>query len=236
MKIRKFRAILRIAAVAIASLGTATAIEAQMSGSVYGAAEADTKGGNMLFAGTTFGPAGGTVAPIFGVQAYRLYYKSAGSSTTVYALRPSAGLRFGFTGGSANVSLGYSFASKDVAAPVTTVRDQGEGAFVSGGLSLNPSGSPWTWGAMGSYGLKSESFWGRLKATNRIRETPSGSWHIAPMVSFISGRGYNATEPAAMIEWHANQGMSWGAGLGYRLPNSGSNALVFKLEASHSLF
>jgi hypothetical protein len=211
---------------------------AQWSGSVYGTAEFDTNDTNLLFAGVSMSPGGGDVAPVFGLQAYRLSYKSGSGTTEVFVVKPSAGLRFRLSPqASANLSLGYAFANKDFpATSVSTAADQGDGVVLSGGLDLNPAASNVSWQALASYNFGSESFWGRVRAPIKLRTSESGTVSLAPEVAFLNGSGYSAVVPGAVVLWQGNNGFGFGAGVAFNMPNQGDNSTVFKIEASHSLF
>lgn len=212
--------------------------QAQWTGAVYGTAEFDTNDTNLLFAGVSLSPGGGDVAPIFGVQAYRLSYKSGSGTTSVFVVKPSAGLRFRLSPEtSANLSVGYAFADKNFpGTAVSTAADQGDGVVLSGGLDVHPSSSNVSWQGMASYNFGSESFWGRLRAPIKLRSSESGSVSLAPEVSFLSGSGYSAVQPGAVVLWQSNTGFGFGAGVAFNMPNQGDNSTVFKIEASHSLF
>lgn len=222
---------------AAAALTWTTAAGAQWSGSIYGAAEYDTNNSNMLFAGMSMSPAGSGVVPTLGLQGYRLSYESGSARTTVYQIKPAVGFRAPFSVGSVNANIGYAFTDKELpGVAVGTSTDQGEGVVLAGGINLRPSSARIEWEGLGSYNFGSESFWGRAQASRPIRQTPTGAWHVAPQLSFLNGQGYSAIQPALMLNWRANQGMSWGAGVGYSIPNAGDNAVVFKLTAGTSLF
>lgn len=216
----------------------AVPLQAQWSGSVYGTAEIDTNDTNLLFAGVSLSPGGGDIAPIFGVQAYRLSYGTGSSKTSVFVVKPSAGLRFHLSPtASANLSLGYAFASKDVPAnALSSAADRGDGVVLSGGLDLHPTNSAISWESLASYNFGSESFWGRVRAPIKMRTNTSGTVSVAPELAYLSGSGYHAIQPGAVVLWQGNSGFGFGAGIAFNMPNQGDNSTVFKIEASHSLF
>ncbi len=229
----------KAAAIVISAIALAAApAHAQWSGSVYGTAEYDTHDTNLLFAGMSLSPGGGDIAPVFGLQAYRLSYKSGTGTTSVVVVKPSAGLRFHLAPGtSANVSLGYAFANKDVPGTVrASSADRGDGVVLSGGLDLAPATSRVSWQALASYNFGSESFWGRVRAPIKLRSSESGSVSVAPELAYLSGTGYSAVQPGAVVLWQSNSGFGFGAGVAFNMPNQGDNSTVFKIEASHSLF
>jgi hypothetical protein len=236
---RKTMKYCKAVAILISAITLAAApVHAQWSGSVYGTAEFDTNNTNLLFAGMSLSPGGGDIAPIFGLQAYRLSYKSGSGTTSVFVVKPSAGLRFHLAPGtSANLSLGYAFANKDVpGTALSSSADRGDGVVLSGGLDLTPSTSPVSWQALASYNFGSDSFWGRVRAPIKLRSSTSGSVSIAPEVAYLSGTGYSAVQPGAVVLWQANSGFGFGAGIAFNMPNQGDNSTVFKVEASHPLF
>lgn len=230
---------IKAAIIFVTALGLSAApLHAQWTGSVYGTGEYDTNETNLLLAGLSMSPGGGDVAPIFGLQAYRLSYKAGTGTTSVFVVKPSAGLRFRLSPtASANLSLGYAFTNKDVpATALSSAADRGDGVVVSGGLDLRPSESKISYQALASYNFGSESLWSRLRAPIQLRSTSDGTWSIAPEASYISGTGYNAFQPGAVVLYQSNSGFGFGAGVAVNLPNQGSNSTVFKVEASHSLF
>ena len=228
------KAVILVAALAIGSMP----LQAQWSGSVYGAAEFDTNDTNLLLAGLSLSPGGGDIAPVFGIQGYRLSYKVGTGNNTVYAFKPSAGLRFRLSpDASATASIGYAFTDKDApATALTSSADRGDGAVVSGSLDLHPAASNINWLAMASYNFGSESLWARLRAPIGIRSNENGKFSLAPEVSFLNGSGYNAIQPGVVLLWQGNTGFGFGAGVAFNMPNQGDNSTVFKIEASHSLF
>ena len=230
---------LRTAALLVSAITLAAApVQAQWTGSVYGSAEFDTNSTNLLFAGMSVSPGGGDVAPIFGLQAYRLSYKSGSGTTDVFVVKPSAGLRFHLSPeASANLSIGYAFANKNFpGTSVSSAADQGDGVVLSGGLDLSPAGSRVKWEGLASYNFGSQSFWGRVRAPIKPNSSESGSVSLAPEVSYLNGSGYSAVQPGAVVLWQSNSGFGFGAGVAINMPNQGNNATVFKVEASHSLF
>ena len=233
MKFSKSAAIL-VSAITLA----AAPAHAQWTGSVYGSAEIDTNDTNLLFAGMSVSPGGGDVAPIFGLQAYRLSYGSGSGKTSVFVFKPSAGLRFHLSPeASANLSVGYAFANKDVPGSVlTSAGDQGDGVVLSGGLDLHPAASRVSWEGLASYNFGSESFWGRARAPIKLNTTSSGTVKLAPELAYLSGGGYHAIQPGAVLLWQGNNGFGFGGGIAFNMPNQGDNSTVFKVEASHSLF
>ena len=229
----------RTAAILVSAIALSAApAHAQWSGAVYGSAEFDTNDTNLLFAGMTVSPGGGDVAPIFGLQAYRLSYKSGTGTTDVFVVKPSAGLRFHLSPEtSANLSLGYAFANKEFpGTAASSAADQGDGVVLSGGLDMNPAASRISWQALAAYNFGSQSFWGRLRAPIKLRSSESGSVSLAPEVAYLSGSGYSAVQPGAVLLWQGNSGFGFGGGIAFNMPNEGDNSTVFKIEASHSLF
>lgn len=230
---------IKMAAILMSAVVLAAApVQAQWTGYVYGTGEVDTNDTNLLFAGVGFGPSGGDVAPIFGVQAYRLSYGTGAGKTSVFVFKPSAGLRFRLSPtASANLSVGYAFANKNVpGTALTRAGDQGDGVVLSGGLDLHPAASRVIWQGMASYNFGSSSFFGRVRAPIKLNAMSSGTVSLAPEVTYLSGGGYNAIQPGAVVLWQGNSGLGLGAGVAFNMPNQGPNSTVFKIEASHSLF
>ncbi len=230
-----------IKALAILGFGIAAAAapaHAQWSGSVYGTAEFDTNETNLLLAGVSLSPGGGDVAPIFGLQGYRLSYATGTANTTVYAFRPSAGLRFRMSPDlTTTASIGYAFTDKDAPATgLSSGADTGDGVVVSGSFDLHPAASRVNWLGAASYNFGSESVWARLRAPVALNNTESGKVSLAPELSYIHGGSYSAVQPGAVLLWQGNSGVSFGAGIAVNLPNQGDNSTVFKIEAAKSLF
>lgn len=232
------KAIKALAIVGFGIAASAAPLHAQWSGSVYGTAEFDTNETNLFLAGVSLSPGGGDIAPIFGIQGYRLSYKVGTGTTTVFAFRPSAGLRFRLSPDlSATASVGYAFTDKN--APATALSsgaDTGDGVVVSGSFDAHPAASRINWQGMASYNFGSESLWARLRAPIALTTTESGKTSLAPEIAYIHGGGYNAIQPGAVLLWQGNNGISFGGGIAFNMPNQGDNSTVFKIEAAKSLF
>lgn len=222
-----------VGAFALVSLSAVPA-SAQWSATTVGVAEYDTNETLLLLAGLSAGPGGPGWSPILGIQGYRLSYQVSGNDNEVWSIRPYAGLRNNFPGGTAAATLGYAFTNRDDgrAIPVgTVVGDRDDGAVVSGQLDFWGSGSPWGYQALASYNFGGESLWARGRATRRIRETMTGAVRLGGEVAFLVGSGYNAIQPGGVIEWHAGEGRILGFGAGRKIVSEGDDATYFKLEA-----
>lgn len=214
-------------------LASATGASAQWTASTVGVAEYDTNETLLLLAGLSASPAGAGWAPLVGLQGYRLSYDVAGRKTEVWSVRPYAGLRNNFPGGSAAFTAGYAFTNKDQGTiPFgTLVADRDDGVVLGGQLDYWGTGGPWGYQALASYNFGGESIWTRGRATRRIRETESGSIRLGGEVAYLAGENYNAVQPGGVLEWHAGEGRILGFGVGRKLVSKGDDATYFKIEA-----
>ncbi|HET9453549.1 MAG TPA: hypothetical protein VFO66_04610, partial [Gemmatimonadaceae bacterium] len=80
-------------------LGGASTASAQWNSTAIGVAEYDTEQTLLLLAGVSASPGGVGIAPLVGVQANFLTFDAV-DRVEVFTVRPYAGLRSGFEGGS----------------------------------------------------------------------------------------------------------------------------------------
>jgi hypothetical protein len=203
---------------------------AQWSATGIGVAEIDTDETLLLLAGVSASPGGARgIAPLIGVQGYWLTFDAGTARTNVTAIRPYAGLRSGFDGGSLYGTVGYAFSSRDT--PVGAfVEDRGEGVVLSGGLDVWGTGSPLGYQALASYNFGSESYWTRGRVTRRLGEAGTTQKRIGAEVAFMGGEGYTAWQPGVLLELHREGGRIIGFGAGGKFSEGGNSAAYLKVE------
>lgn len=215
------------AAIALAASPAA----AQWAATGIGVAEVDTDQTLLLLAGISASPGGaGGIAPLFGVQGYYLTYDAGASRANVTAIRPYAGLRSGFTGGSMYGTVGYAFSNRETQTLGAVIADRGEGVVVSGGVDVWGTGGPLGYQALASYNFGSESFWGRGRVTRRLGEAGVTQRRAGAEVAFLAGRGYSAVQPGALLEFHREGGQIIGLGAGGKFFTGGGTAAYVKVE------
>ena len=232
------RLITRITSAALAatalSITTAPGASAQWSVTAVGVAEYDTNETWLLLAGISASPSTGRgIAPVFGIQAYRLSYDQGSGRTHVTSVRPSAGLRSNFGTGSAQMRIGYAFTSRDVPAPVAGgIADRKDGVVLSGQLDYWGSGGPLGWQLLGSYNFGSTTLWTRGRVTTRVARTATGQVRLGGEVAYLndSDGDFTMVQPGAVVEWHLGGGPIVAFGVGRKLSDPGDDATYFKTE------
>lgn len=223
---------IQAAAVALA-LSIAGPASAQWSATGIGVAEYDTDQTLLLLAGLSASPGGaGGIAPLIGVQGYYLTYDAGTSRSNVTAIRPYAGLRSGFTGGSMYGTVGYAFTNRETTTPlgVFVADGSGDGVVLSGGVDFWGTGGPMGYQALASYNFGSESFWGRGRATRRLGEAAPSNVRVGGEVAFLAGNSYSAWQPGALVEFHREGGSIFGLGAGGKFFSGGGSAFYVKAE------
>jgi hypothetical protein len=218
----------------IVSAAAALPAGAQWSVTAVGVAEYDTNETWLLLAGVSASPWGGRgIAPVFGIQAYRLSYESASGRTHVTSVRPSAGLRNNFGTGSAQVRIGYAFTSRDVPVPVAGgLGDRRDGVVLSSQVDYWGSGGPLGAQAIASYNFGSSTLWTRGRVTTRVASTATGQVRLGGEVAFLndSDGDFRMVQPGAVVEWHTGGGPILAFGVGRKLNDPGDDATYFKTE------
>jgi hypothetical protein len=212
---------------------------AQWTVTGVGVAEYDTNETWLLLAGVSASPWGGPgIAPVFGVQAYRLSYLAATGRTYVTSIRPSAGLRYNFGTGSAQARIGYAFTSRDAPPPVTgTVVDRRDGVVLSGQVDYWGAGGPFGAQWLGSYNFGSSTLWTRGRLSTRIATTTAGQVRLGGEVAFLndSDADFTMWQPGVVLEWHTG-GTILAAGVGRKFSDPGDDATYVKAEVVVPLF
>jgi hypothetical protein len=219
----------------LATLAWAGPAAAQWNVTSIGVVEYDTNETLLLLAGLSASPAGPGIRPVIGVQGYRLTYDAGADRTvTLTSIRPSAGVRGPFTGGSWNARVGYAFTSRDETLPpgiVVPEAGAGRGVVVSGGLDFWGTGGPLGWQALASYNLGSESFWGRGRVTTRVAQPAAGGEvRVGAETAINTGPGFTVLQPGGVVSWHTPGGIILGLGAGVKLSDDIDNATYFKAE------
>lgn len=207
---------------------------AQWSATAVGVAEYDTNETLLLLAGVSVSPFGGPgLSPVFGIQVYRLSFETAAGTTEVWSVRPSAGIRNNFTGGSAQFRVGYAFTSRDVPEPVAGgVADRSDGVVISSQVDWWGTGGPLGAQAIASYNFGSSSLWARGRVTTRIARTERGQVRLGGEVAVLNDNDFTMVQPGAVLEWHSGpRGPILAFGVGRKLNDPGEDATYFKLEA-----
>lgn len=221
----------------VAVLLAAVPTEAQWSMTAVGVAEYDTNETLYLMAGLSASPGGRGWAPLFGVQGSRLSYSSGQDDVTVWAFRPSLGVRRGFDGGAFSVRGGYSFAESDTdddVLPPGVIVPEGDvedGAFVGAQFDWWGTGGPLALQGIASYGIESENLWARGRVTTRLASLASGGQvRLGGEAAFLNSDTYSAWQPGGVLEWHSGRGLILIGGAGVKLVDEGENATYFKAE------
>src|SRR5687768_3834488 len=95
-----WRRVAAAGAIVVALPATTHRAHAQMQFMGLGVVEYDTNETLLLLAGVNMGRGGAGWSPVFGVQAHYLTYdRGLGDSADGFSVRPSVGLRNGFSGG-----------------------------------------------------------------------------------------------------------------------------------------
>lgn len=207
-------------------LAAAPAASAQWNATAIGVAEYDTEQTLLLLAGVSASPGGVGLAPLVGVQANFLTF-DAPDRVEVFTVRPYAGLRSGYEGGSVYGTVGYAFSNRDEdVGPVAA--DRGSGVVVSGGLDHWGTGGPLGYQLLGSYNFGSEAYWTRGRVTTRTGE--SSRMRVGGEVALLGGDGYSAWQPGAVLEWHNGSGRILGLGAGMKLYENADDAFYVRVE------
>jgi hypothetical protein len=220
------------AALSAVIMAAAAPAQAQWRATAIGVAEYDTKETLLLLAGLSASPGGQSVRPIIGVQGYHLGYDAGTAGrTNVFTIKPYVGLGNNYGSGDMYGTVGYSISNKDAAAATPSSNDVSEGVVLSGGWDHWGSGTPWGHQVLGSYNFGSEAFWGRGRATRRLSSGGPAQRRLGAEVAFLSGEGYSAWQPGAVLELHNGRGGILGLGAGMKFfGNNGGNAVYFKVE------
>jgi len=208
--------------------------DAQWSTNMIGVAEYDTENAILLLAGLSTGPGGQGWSPRFGVQGYYLRYDVGSTDVNVTTIRPYVGMRNSFTGGSASVNLGYAFSSRegtDVAGRAI-ISDRGQGVVLSGGWDYWGTGQSFGYQLLGSYNFGADALWTRARGTVPLSTGATMQTRIGGEVAFLSGDGYHAWQPGAVLEFNNRGGRVFGLGAGMKLFDGGDDAFYIKGEFS----
>ena len=219
-------------AAAMVALAVAMPAQAQWSVTGLGVAEYATDGALFFLAGLSTSPGGRGVSPILGVQASEVSFDNGPSRTNVFAVKPYVGLSNNYGSGSVNGTVGYSFSNRDQGTRILTTsgNDVGTGVVVSAGWDHWGTGGPWGHQLLGSYNFDSEALWTRGRITRRISASGPSQRRLGGEVAFLTGDGYTAWQPGAILELHNGRGGILGLGAGARIPDTGKAAAYFKVE------
>jgi len=207
----------------------AAPMQAQWHATAIGVAEM-TGQYPMFLAGISTSPGGRGISPLLGVQGYHLQYAATGGRTSVFAVKPYLGLIDNYGTGDLYGTLGYSYSNKDTPVASVATNDIGRGVVVSGGWDHWGSGTPWGHQVLASYNFDTEGFWGRGRETRRIWQNGSAQRRLGGEVALLTGDGYTAWQPGAILEIHNGRGGILGLGAGVRLQDPGSSNAYFKIE------
>jgi hypothetical protein len=230
MKSTTTRVVLSVAALTALAAAPVRPASAQWAATAIGVAEYDTDGTFIILGGVSTGPTGMGVRPMFGLQAYYLTFDQAAGRTNVTVVRPYAGLRNRYDGGSVYGTVGYAFSSRDVPAPIVAA-DQGSGVVVSGGWDHWGTGERLATQVLAAYNFGTESFWGRGRGTRRIATSATGGQtRVGAEVALLSSPGFDAVQPGALMEFHDGQGRILIVGAGAKIISGGNTPIYFKVE------
>lgn len=156
------RQVLPLAIAAVAAAGSAGSVAAQ-DATVYATASVDGNSDNVELVGGSvrFGQGLG-LAPVVGVQAYRVGYETVGGDNrSIWSVNPSAGVNYRMAQGQLEARVGYAFQSED-AAPII------EGVGGKSGLTSAVQGNYWGGGpevqAIAAMNWRSDYLWTNLQA------------------------------------------------------------------------
>ena len=206
---------------------------AQWNVTGVGVAEYDTEETLLLLAGLSAGPGGAGWSPLLGVQTYYLTYKVPTETKSVFSVRPYAGLRNNFPGGSMAFTAGYAFVSDDDSpGPLGTgVTDSRDGVVVSGALDHWGTGGPLGYQLLASYNFGGVSFWGRGRVTTRVSQLASGGqFRVGGEVAYANSGDFSMTQPGLVAEWHNGTGFILGFGVGRMIIADADDATFFRIE------
>jgi hypothetical protein len=211
------------AALAVPVVATSPELaHAQLQTTGVGVVEYDTNETLLLLAGVTMGPGGAGWSPVFGVQAHYLTYdRGLSDNADIFSVRPSVGMRYGFSGGAMQVRGGYAFTSDDDddgAPPTTVAEDFDDGVFVSAGVDYWGSGTGLGYQLLGSYNFGSEALWTRGRVTTRIASSgANGQIRLGAEAAYQTSDDFDALQPGGVIEWHRGSGLILSLGAGVKL-------------------
>jgi len=206
---------------------------AQWNVTGIGVAEYDTEETLLLLGGLSAGPGGPGWSPLLGVQTYYLTYKLPTETKNVFSVRPYAGLRNNFPGGSLAFTAGYAFVSDDdTPGPLgTAAADSRDGVVVSGALDHWGTGGPVGYQLLASYNFGGESLWTRGRVTTRVSQLASGGQlRIGGEVAYANSGDFSMTQPGLVGEWHNGSGFILGVGVGQKIIADADDATFFRLE------
>jgi hypothetical protein len=206
---------------------------AQWNVTGVGVAEYDTEETLLLLAGVSAGPGGAGWSPLLGVQTYYLTYKLPAETRNVFSVRPYAGLRNNFPGGSVAFTAGYAFVSDDDSpGPLGTgVADSRDGVVVSGSLDHWGTGGPLGYQLLASYNFGGESLWTRGRVTTRVSQLANGGqFRVGGEVAYANSGDFSMTQPGLVAEWHNGTGFILGFGVGRKIIADGDDATFFRVE------
>lgn len=230
MKSNSKRAIVGALGLAVAFAAPA---QAQWHATAIGVAEMDGAY-PMFLAGIGAGPGGPGISPMVGVQGYHLQYNSGGTigRTNVFAIKPYVGLVNNYGAGDLYGTVGYSYSNKDtpIAIATTASNDIGRGVVLAGGWDHWGTGTPWGHQVLAAYNFDNEGFWGRGRETRRIWQNGAAQRRLGGEVAYLTGDGYSAVQPGAILEIHNGTGVIIGLGAGMRFQKSQDANVYFKLE------
>lgn len=208
-------------------------VAAQWNVTGVGVAEYDTQETLLLLGGVSAGPGGPGWSPLVGLQSYYLTYKLPGETKNVVSVRPYAGLRNNFPGGSLAFTAGYAFVSDDDApGPLGTgVADSRDGVVVSGALDHWGTGGPLGYQLLASYNFGGESLWTRGRVTTRVSELANGGQvRVGGELAYANSGSFSMTQPGLVAEWHNGSGFILGFGVGRKIIRDGDDATFFRVE------
>jgi hypothetical protein len=223
---------LKWSAAAMVALILATPAQGQWRATGLGVAEYDTDGALFLLAGLSASPGGRGLSPIIGVQGTHVGFDNGPGRTNVFAVKPYVGLSSNYGSGSVNGTVGYAFSNRDEGARILSTggNDVGTGVVVSAGWDHWGTGGPWGHQVLASYNFDSEGLWTRGRVTRRIAASGQAQRRLGAEVAYLTGDGYSAWQPGALLELHNGRGGILGLGAGFKLPSAGDNAVYFKVE------
>lgn len=214
----------------IAPHAIAQTTSSQWSAVSYGVAEYDTKNTLLLLIGGSATTKNMGFAPVVALQAYSLGYDVGGSRTSVFAVRPGAGIGYNYNGGAVSGTVGYEFSNVDNGRTPVVGAESGRGVDLAGDWEEWGTGGPLGYQALGSYNFGSQSFWGRGRVTTRVSQHGAAQTRVGVEAAYLSGPGYNAWQPGGVVEWHMAGGQIVGLAAGGKFQNTGGNAVYIRLE------
>lgn len=211
---------------------------AQWSVTGVGVVEYDTNETFMLLAGVSAGPGGMGFSPVVGLQAqYLTYDRGNDESRSIVGLRPTIGVRNGYSGGAWQARVGYAFRVSDseegdLDIPVGTLfEDSNDGVVVTGAWDHWGTGGPLGYQLLGSYNFGGESLWTRGRVTTRLSQRANGGQvRLGGEVAYMTSDNFSALQPGGVLEWHNGNGLILGLGAGVKVIDEGDNAAYIRGE------